>query len=192
MEILLISSRSGKGYVFPKGGWEVDEELEAAARRETVEEAGVRGILELPMVGTFTFSSGKAERLQAAHKGRCSAHMFVLSVGEVLDEWPEGGQRHRVWCSIPEAYARCRYDWMREALAAWLVRKGWPVPTLPEGHSPVAATTNGNSLVSSSPSSSAAAVAANGNGANAATPATPNENTTAHNSDNNRGITVQT
>ena len=31
-----------------QGGWEADETVEAAAARETVEEAGVRGALEVP------------------------------------------------------------------------------------------------------------------------------------------------
>jgi diphosphoinositol-polyphosphate diphosphatase len=30
-----------------QGGWEIDESVEVAARRETVEEAGVRGHLEV-------------------------------------------------------------------------------------------------------------------------------------------------
>ena len=30
-----------------QGGWEADETVEAAAARETVEEAGVRGVLEV-------------------------------------------------------------------------------------------------------------------------------------------------
>jgi 8-oxo-dGTP pyrophosphatase MutT (NUDIX family) len=42
VEVLLISSRRGKGHVFPKGGWERDEELREAAARETVEEVGCR------------------------------------------------------------------------------------------------------------------------------------------------------
>ncbi|KAK9790526.1 hypothetical protein WJX73_010660 [Symbiochloris irregularis] len=49
VEILLISSRGGDGLVIPKGGWETDETVEDAAARETVEEAGVRGQLEVPM-----------------------------------------------------------------------------------------------------------------------------------------------
>ena len=32
---------------FPKGGWEEDESAREAAARETVEEAGVRGVLEV-------------------------------------------------------------------------------------------------------------------------------------------------
>ena len=47
VQVLLISSRKGKGHVFPKGGWEEDEGLSEAAMRETVEEAGVRGELEV-------------------------------------------------------------------------------------------------------------------------------------------------
>lgn len=30
-----------------QGGWETDETVEAAAKRETIEEAGVRGALEV-------------------------------------------------------------------------------------------------------------------------------------------------
>ena len=47
LQVLLITSRGGKGLVFPKGGWEQDEDVQAAAARETVEEAGVRGELEV-------------------------------------------------------------------------------------------------------------------------------------------------
>merc|ERR1719305_246491 len=46
VEILLITSKSSNLLVLPKGGWEVDETLEAAAARETLEEAGVIGDLE--------------------------------------------------------------------------------------------------------------------------------------------------
>lgn len=34
-------------HMCPQGGWEADETVEAAALRETVEEAGVRGTLEV-------------------------------------------------------------------------------------------------------------------------------------------------
>ena len=40
--ILLISSHhSHEEWVLPKGGWEIDETAEQAAKRETFEEAGV-------------------------------------------------------------------------------------------------------------------------------------------------------
>lgn len=125
VEVLLISSRKGKGHVFPKGGWEEDEGLSEAAMRETVEEAGVRGELEEPLLGEFPFYSGKAERLATAHQGRCTAFFFAMHVTEVLDVWPEAGQRDREWCSLEDACTRCRYDWMREALITWMQRRGW-------------------------------------------------------------------
>lgn len=125
VEVLMITSRKGKGHVFPKGGWEVDESLESAAKRETVEEAGVRGRLEEPVLGIFPFYSNKAERLQTAHAGRCVAYVFAMHVTEELPVWPEAAQRTREWLGLQEAFRLARYDWMRDALRAWLERKGW-------------------------------------------------------------------
>jgi diphosphoinositol-polyphosphate diphosphatase len=85
----------------------------------------VRGELEEPLIGRFPFHSGKAEQAHSAHAGRCVAYLFAMHVTEVLPVWPEGGQRQREWCSLEEACRRCRYDWMREALVAWMRRKGW-------------------------------------------------------------------
>ncbi|KAL0035976.1 hypothetical protein WJX77_010059 [Trebouxia sp. C0004] len=93
VSVLMITSRGGKGLVFPKGGWEADETVEAAAARETVEEAGVRGALEDDMVGAFPFKST-----------------------EELPTWPEGAERKRIWCSAEKAVELCRHDWMRDAL----------------------------------------------------------------------------
>jgi len=130
VRVLMVSSRGGKGCVFPKGGWEQDESVEAAARRETVEEAGVRGDLEIPMIGTFAFRSGKSA--PNSGKGRCIAYMFALSVSEELVTWPEVQQRQRAWCTIEEAYSKARYDWMRDALREWIKSKGWETSSLPE------------------------------------------------------------
>lgn len=97
VRILMISSRTGKGYSFPKGGWEEDESVEMAALRETVEEAGVRGGLELPLIGTFAFQSGKPEKQGGTQKGHCLAYMFAMNVYEELETWPEAEQRQRCW-----------------------------------------------------------------------------------------------
>jgi diphosphoinositol-polyphosphate diphosphatase len=119
VRVCMINSRNGKGFVFPKGGWEIDESVELAAQRETVEEAGLRGVLEEPLLGKFEFSSGKTGR------ARCTAYMFAMLVGEELKSWPESSQRERRWCSLEEAYGLAKTDWMRDALRAWAARKGW-------------------------------------------------------------------
>ena len=78
-----------------------------------------------PIIGKFPFSSGKAERQSAAHQGRCVAYLFAMHVSEELASWPEGHQRSRHWVSLQEACCKCRYPWMREALVAWVRRRGW-------------------------------------------------------------------
>ena len=32
---------------------------------------------------------------------------------------------HRMQCTLEEAYSKARYDWMRDALATWIKRKGF-------------------------------------------------------------------
>jgi len=141
---MLITSRGG-GWVFPKGGWEDDETLEAAARRETVEEAGVRGSIEEPLVGAFRFASSKQSHSNNAHQGRCLAHMFVMRVAEELETWPEYPQRRRCWVPLAEAGSKCRHQWMRDALQAWINRNGWQqiIPAAPPATATTAAAAGG-------------------------------------------------
>lgn len=44
-KILLVSATKKKEWIFPKGGWDVDESMEECAMRESFEEAGVCGSL---------------------------------------------------------------------------------------------------------------------------------------------------
>ncbi|KAF8396265.1 hypothetical protein HHK36_017880 [Tetracentron sinense] len=132
VEVLMINSTRGPGLVFPKGGWENDETVEAAAVREAIEEAGVRGdimllraeisvpqlylvINAMQFLGYYNFKS-KSHRDKFSPEGSCKAAMFALLVNEELESWPEQSTRSRSWLTIPEAVKRCRHLWMREAL----------------------------------------------------------------------------
>ncbi|KAL8474445.1 hypothetical protein ACS0TY_031058 [Phlomoides rotata] len=109
VEVLLISSQKSSRLMFPKGGWELDEEdIELAAGRETLEEAGVVGLLG-EKLGEWIFKSKSQEKY---HEGS----MFPMLVTEVLDVWPEKNVRHRVWMSVKEAREACCASWMKEAL----------------------------------------------------------------------------
>jgi len=128
VRVLLIGASSGGGLVLPKGGWETDETVQDAARRETVEEAGVRGDIEEETLGQFRYCSAKAGRLaerNPAHAPCSVAYIFVMHVTEELDKWPELHKRTRHWLPIEEACARCKHDWIREVLEAWVQREGW-------------------------------------------------------------------
>ncbi|KAK4373628.1 hypothetical protein RND71_009012 [Anisodus tanguticus] len=114
-EVLLISpQRKGKGLLFPKGGWEKDETIEDAARRETIEEAGVCGNIE-GKLGTWYFENKSGA---AAYEG----HMFPLFVTEELDLWPEKDIRERLWMTVREARKLCQHGWMKEALELLISR----------------------------------------------------------------------
>lgn len=82
--------------MFPKGGWELDEDIELAAARETLEEGGVVGLIG-EKLGEWIFKSKSQEKY---HEGS----MFPMLVTEVLDVWPEKNVRHRVWVCPTSLY----------------------------------------------------------------------------------------
>ncbi|OIV95719.1 hypothetical protein TanjilG_01513 [Lupinus angustifolius] len=110
IEVLVISSQNqkGKGMLFPKGGWELDESKKEAALRETIEEAGVRGIVG-GKLGKWSFKS-------KTHDTFYEGYMFPLLVQEQLEFWPEHNVRQRTWMSVSEAREACQRWWMKEAL----------------------------------------------------------------------------
>ncbi|KAL0708029.1 hypothetical protein Bca4012_074455 [Brassica carinata] len=114
VQVLMISSSSGPGLLFPKGGWENDETVKEAAVREAVEEAGVRGIL-MDFLGDYEFKS-KTHQDEFSPEGLCKAAMYALYVKEELETWPEQKTRTRTWLTIGEAVESCRHAWMKDAL----------------------------------------------------------------------------
>jgi diphosphoinositol-polyphosphate diphosphatase len=105
IEILMIKSRNRDDYIFPKGGWEVDESVEEAAQREAHEEGGVKGV----NISSFRLYSSNLFR----HAGKIVAplgiqdflspkgksirlHSFLLHVTEEICDYLEV-DRERVW-----------------------------------------------------------------------------------------------
>ncbi|XP_054786735.1 nudix hydrolase 18, mitochondrial-like [Prosopis cineraria] len=115
LEVLMISAQNGQGMQFPKGGWEIDESMEQAALRETLEEAGVEGNVQ-SVLGKWRY---KSKRQSVVHEG----HMFPLLVNKQLEDWPEKNIRKRLWMSVSEAKEICPHAWMKEALDVLIYRQ---------------------------------------------------------------------
>ncbi|CAN6907520.1 hypothetical protein Bca4012_096686 [Brassica carinata] len=107
-EVLVISSQKGHALMFPKGGWELDESIEEAASRESLEEAGVIGDVERQL--------GKWDFLSKSRGTFYEGLMFPMFVKEELELWPEQHLRQRMWMKVDEAREACRDWWMKEAL----------------------------------------------------------------------------
>jgi len=94
LQILLISSRSGRRWVIPKGLIDPGETAHEAAARETREEAGVRGRLSDAPIGRYHYEKWG---------GVCIVDVFGLAVEDVLDDWPESESRRRIWLNTEQA-----------------------------------------------------------------------------------------
>ncbi|EIN04061.1 hypothetical protein PUNSTDRAFT_108927 [Punctularia strigosozonata HHB-11173 SS5] len=93
-KVLVITSRKRPDrWVLPKGGWEAtDRVLEAAASREALEEAGVRGTITRFVVTIPSASS--------------TYHFYELDVSSLDADWLESGERRREWVDFAEAVNR--------------------------------------------------------------------------------------
>ena len=127
-KVLMINSKKGprgcgdgRDLIFPKGGWETDESAAEAAARESMEEGGVRGTIASTTTPMPAYEFTSRSKLKAGCdpvEATCIAHVFTMHVTEVLEHWPEEGERARYWLSPSEAWRRCKHDWMRDAMVA--------------------------------------------------------------------------
>lgn len=101
VEILLVTTRTTKRWLIPKG-WTMDGMADyAAAEIEAFEEAGVRGEISPDHVGSYGYlkvlRSGKAKHVDVK--------VYALRVQTELDDWPERGERQRQWFDKAQALA---------------------------------------------------------------------------------------
>jgi len=114
--ILLITNRSGKKWIIPKGKIEPRMNALSSAEKEAYEEAGIRGRTNPSPVGRFRHLKDGTPII---------IRVYAMAVETVLDDWPEAGFRSRKWCSVDEAAGRIENrelaDMVRR-LPTWLGR----------------------------------------------------------------------
>jgi len=107
--VCMVTSRTGKRWVFPKGlidPWHTPSE---AALIEAWEEAGLIGTIDSDPIGSYLY-----EKLGNPHH----VLVFSLRVLEVHDEWPEREFRQREWLTVAEAVTRIEEAGLRLLLGA--------------------------------------------------------------------------
>ena len=113
-QVCVISSRSGRRWVVPKGNLEPGKSSGEIALQEAWEEAGLVGVLQPEPVGSYLYE--KAGMI-------CHVTVFVLQVTEAAEDWPERELRERSWLSYSQALTRVEDPGLREVLRGALVSK---------------------------------------------------------------------
>jgi phosphohistidine phosphatase len=94
LEVLLITSRSGRRWIVPKGVIDPGRTASESAANEAFEEAGVLGQIANAPLGEYLYEKWG---------GTCRVKLFLLKVETVLDEWPEGDARRGEWMEVERA-----------------------------------------------------------------------------------------
>lgn len=106
--MLLIQSTRRKGWVLPKGGWEIDEECIEAATREAWEEAGILIDIDYDL-GEIAESrppkkhSSKDKKDKDKDSRKSLYHFFEATVTSEEADWPEKDKRQRSWMTFAQA-----------------------------------------------------------------------------------------
>ena len=105
--ICMVTSRSGRRWVVPKGRIEKDHTPQEAAAAEAWEEAGLRGRLGAGALGTYRYEKFGAE---------FEVVVFLMHVDHVAVDWPEVEVREREWVGLEEALSRIEEADLRRLL----------------------------------------------------------------------------
>jgi 8-oxo-dGTP pyrophosphatase MutT (NUDIX family) len=96
VEILLVTSTSGKEWVFPKGGVEMNLTERASAAKEVYEEAGVLGEVGMKLGTCRYIKNGQIQLVT----------MFAMQYTGEAEDWPESTKRDRRWFKPRKAMAK--------------------------------------------------------------------------------------
>ncbi len=115
IEVLLITSRETRRWVVPKG-WPIkDLRPHQTAAREAWEEAGVEDRTGARKIGVFDYG----KRLSSGALQPVRVKVYPLRVETEHDEWPEAGQRERLWLAPEEAAGRVDEPGLSRLLAGF-------------------------------------------------------------------------
>ena len=117
-EVLLITSRTTKRWIIPKGWPMANHSARKTARIEAYEEAGIVGKAGKEPLGEFLSHKG----LGNGFKVRTSVSVYALRAEKQSKNFPEKGERNLAWLSPEEAFERCNEPGLRALLQSDAVK----------------------------------------------------------------------
>ncbi len=105
--ICVVSSRGGKRWVVPKGCLEPGKSAAEIALQEAWEEAGLVGVLQPEPIGTYFYEKAGST---------CHVTLFLMTVTDRADRWPEQDFRERCWLNSAQALLRIEDASLRELI----------------------------------------------------------------------------
>ncbi|PDS40257.1 DNA mismatch repair protein MutT [Rhizobium anhuiense] len=109
LEILFVGSRRNGRWGIPKGRVEYGEITSAAALREAFEEAGVVGLVDATVFGSFSYRKDTGP-----NHYHVSVHL--LQVSRIADEFPEKSIRKTHWFPLKDAMREAARPGLRALL----------------------------------------------------------------------------
>ncbi len=106
-QICLVSSRGGKRWVVPKGCLEPGKSAAEIALQEAWEEAGVVGVLQPEPIGSYFYEKAGFT---------CHVTVFLMTVTDIADQWPEHDFRERCGLRVTQAVLRIDDPGLRELI----------------------------------------------------------------------------
>jgi phosphohistidine phosphatase len=103
VEVALVTTSTGKGWIVPKGSIDEGERPRQAAIREAEEEAGLRGVVARKPVGRYVHPTGNGIR---------RVDVYAMRVTSVLEHWLEDRIRRRRWMRVPDAAEYLREEFL--------------------------------------------------------------------------------
>jgi 8-oxo-dGTP pyrophosphatase MutT (NUDIX family) len=114
VEILLITSRTTKRWIIPKG-WPMDGRADYnAAKREAFEEAGVEGRITTRSIGHYDYD----KRTGKGSLKACRVVVFALEVSTLRRVWPESAERQRAWFKVEDAVEKVMEPGLKSVMKA--------------------------------------------------------------------------
>lgn len=107
IEILLVTSSTGKRWVIPKGHIEPDLSAVESAAVEAYEEAGIEGSPNRESLGYYEYRKWG---------GRYRVEVFLMEVDRQHADWPEAHRRKRRWFSAAKAAQQVDEDGLRQMI----------------------------------------------------------------------------